>query len=35
MKTYPKVAIIILNWNGFSDTVECLNSLKKVGVWEL
>jgi len=30
MKTYPKVAIIILNWNGFSDTVECLNSLKKL-----
>ncbi|NQS88898.1 glycosyltransferase family 2 protein [Patescibacteria group bacterium] len=24
----PKVAIIILNWNGFDDTVECLNSLK-------
>ena len=25
-----KIAIIILNWNGFSDTVECLNSLKKL-----
>lgn len=26
---YPKVAIIILNWNGWEDTVECLESLKK------
>ena len=24
----PRVAIIILNWNGFSDTQECLESLK-------
>lgn len=24
----PKVAIIILNWNGLEDTVECLESLK-------
>lgn len=24
----PKVAIIILNWNGLADTVECLESLK-------
>lgn len=30
MEKYPKVAIIILNWNGFDDTVECLNSLKKL-----
>jgi GT2 family glycosyltransferase len=26
----PKVAIVILNWNGLADTVECLDSLKKV-----
>jgi hypothetical protein len=26
----PKVSIIILNWNGFDDTKECLESLKKV-----
>lgn len=30
MPSFPKVAIIILNWNGFNDTVECLNSLKKI-----
>lgn len=27
---YPKVAIIILNWNGLEDTIECLESLKKI-----
>ena len=26
----PKVSIIILNWNGLQDTIECLESLKKV-----
>ncbi|MFQ5821301.1 MAG: glycosyltransferase family 2 protein [Candidatus Heimdallarchaeota archaeon] len=26
----PKVSIIILNWNGLRDTMECLESLKKV-----
>jgi len=26
----PEVSIIILNWNGLNDTVECLESLKKV-----
>jgi hypothetical protein len=26
---YPKVSIIILNWNGLKDTAECLESLKK------
>lgn len=26
----PKVAIIILNWNGWQDTVECLESLQKI-----
>jgi GT2 family glycosyltransferase len=27
---YPKVSIVILNWNGLSDTLECLESLKAV-----
>ncbi len=26
----PKVSIIILNWNGLQNTIECLESLKKV-----
>ena len=26
----PTVSIIILNWNGLEDTIECLESLKKV-----
>lgn len=26
----PKVSIIILNWNGLADTVECLESFQKV-----
>lgn len=26
----PKVAVLILNWNGLEDTRECLNSFKKV-----
>lgn len=26
----PKVAIVILNWNGLRDTVECLESLKNI-----
>lgn len=26
----PSVAIIIINWNGISDTKACLNSLKKI-----
>lgn len=26
----PKVAIIVLNWNGLDDTVECIESLKKL-----
>jgi len=24
---WPKVAIIVLNWNGWRDTIECLESL--------
>jgi len=27
---YPKVSIIILNWNGLADTIECLQSLREV-----
>jgi len=27
---YPKVSIIILNWNGLENTFECLDSLKKI-----
>jgi len=30
MKSYPKVSIVILNWNGLDDTIECLESLKKI-----
>jgi len=26
----PKVSIIILNWNGWKDTVECLESLYRI-----
>lgn len=26
----PKVSIIVLNWNGYKDTVECLKSLKDI-----
>jgi len=26
---WPKVAIIILNWNGWKDTIECLESVFK------
>lgn len=25
----PEVAVLVLNWNGLADTVECLSSLKK------
>ncbi len=27
---FPKVSIILLNWNGIKDTSECLESLKKI-----
>jgi len=27
---FPKVAIIILNWNGWQDTSECLESLQRI-----
>ena len=26
----PKVFIIILNWNGYQDTVECLQSVRRL-----
>ncbi len=29
-KMYPKVSIIILNWNGKEDTLECLKSLYQI-----
>jgi len=28
--TWPKVAIIILNWNGWQDTIECLESVSNL-----
>jgi len=30
MQTWPKVAIIVLNWNGWRDTIECLESLQRL-----
>ena len=30
IENFPKVEVIILNWNGKEDTIECLNSLQKV-----
>jgi len=27
IQEWPKVAIIILNWNGWKDTIECLESV--------
>ena len=27
IKKWPKVAIIILNWNGWKETLECLESV--------
>ncbi len=30
MKQFPKIFIILLNWNGKKDTLECLSSLQKV-----
>jgi GT2 family glycosyltransferase len=29
-KVFPKVAIIILNWNGWKDTIECLESVFRI-----
>ncbi|MGC9001063.1 glycosyltransferase family 2 protein [Caldisericum sp.] len=30
LKDWPKVAIIILNWNGWQDTIECLESVFRI-----
>lgn len=30
MRNQTKVAIIILNWNGWQDTIECLESLQRI-----
>ena len=30
MKMYPRVAVIIINWNGWENTIECLESLCKI-----
>ena len=30
MDTSPKVAVIIINWNGLADTAECLESLRGI-----
>lgn len=30
MKNDPLVYVIILNYNGYIDTIECINSLKKL-----
>jgi len=30
LRSHPKVSIIILNWNGYLDTLECLSSLQKM-----
>ena len=29
-KEWPKIAIIILNWNGWKDTIECLESVFRI-----
>ena len=29
-ETYPKVSVIILNWNGWTDTIECLESVYQI-----
>jgi hypothetical protein len=29
-ETWPRVAIIILNWNGWRDTIECLESVERL-----
>jgi len=30
VKDWPKVAIIVLNWNGWRDTIECLESFQQL-----
>lgn len=29
-KVWPEVAIVVLNWNGWRDTIECLESLQRI-----
>lgn len=29
LNSHPQVACIVLNWNGWQDTIDCLNSLKQ------
>lgn len=29
-RAIPKVSIIIVNWNGLEDTIQCLGLLKRV-----
>lgn len=28
--SFPHVGIIVLNWNGYADTIDCITSLKKI-----
>ena len=30
VQKWPKAAIIILNWNGWKDTIECLESIFRI-----
>jgi len=30
IKSWPKAAIIVLNWNGWRDTIECLESIQRI-----
>jgi GT2 family glycosyltransferase len=30
IESWPKIAIIVLNWNGWRDTIECLESLRHI-----
>jgi len=30
MEKYPHVSVIVVNWNGLEDTIDCLNSFTKV-----
>jgi hypothetical protein len=30
MKDWPKVAVVVINWNGLADTTECLESLRGI-----
>ena len=30
METQPEIVIIILNWKGLGDTIECVESLQRI-----